>query len=72
MEAPITTPPPSLPSRKLSDEEGAQAVEYAMVGVLGAGTLGLLWKVISGTGVIDRIVQAIVAAILDLIGQWLT
>ena len=69
MEAPITMPPPSLPSRKLSDEEGAQAVEYAMVGVLGAGVLGLLWKVISGTGVIDRIVQAIVAAIIHLIEQ---
>ena len=72
MEAPIATPPPSLPSRELSDEEGAQAVEYAMVGVLGAGTLGLLWKLISGTGVLDRIVQAIVAGLLEFIGQWLS
>jgi Flp pilus assembly pilin Flp len=71
MEAPTAPPPPCLPSRKLSDEEGAQAVEYAMVGVLGAGTLGLLWKIISSSGIVERIVQALLGGLIELIGQWL-
>ena len=72
MEAPIAAPPPSLPSRKLSDEEGAQAVEYAMVGVLGAGTLGLLWKIISSSGILTIIVEALLTGLKGLIGQWIS
>jgi H+/gluconate symporter-like permease len=71
MEAPTATPPPTLPSRKLSDEEGAQAVEYAMVGALGVGSIGLLWQVISRTGILDRIIQALLSGLVELIGQWL-
>lgn len=54
----------------LSDEEGAQAVEYAMVGGLGAGLIGLLWTIISRTGLVDRIVQELLSAVVELIGSW--
>lgn len=43
----------------INDEEGAQAVEYAMIGGLGAGLIGLLWTVISRTGLVDRVVEAL-------------
>lgn len=54
----------------LSDEEGAQAVEYAMVGGLGAGLIGLLWTIISRTGLVDRIVEELLSAVVELIGSW--
>ena len=53
-----------------ADEDGAQAVEYAMVGGLGAGLIGLLWTVISRTGIVDRIVETLLTSIVDLIGTW--
>ena len=54
----------------LSDEEGAQAVEYAMVGGLGAGLIGLLWTIISRTGIVDRIVEELLSSVVELIGSW--
>ena len=54
----------------LADEEGAQAVEYAMIGGLGAGLIGLLWTVISRTGLVDRVVEALLTSLLDLVSSW--
>ncbi|MBA3372518.1 MAG: DUF4244 domain-containing protein [Euzebyaceae bacterium] len=52
------------------DEEGAQAVEYAMIAGLGAGFIGLLYKIITSTGLIDRVVQALLDALLQLVTSW--
>jgi Flp pilus assembly pilin Flp len=54
----------------LGEEDGAQAVEYAMVGGLGAGLIGLLWTVISRTGLVDRVVETLLSSLVDLVGSW--
>jgi Flp pilus assembly pilin Flp len=68
-----SAPPPDSGSTArvcLTDEDGAQAVEYAMVGGLGAGLIGLLWTIISRTGLVDRVVETLLTAVVDLIGSW--
>ena len=54
----------------LHAEDGAQAVEYAMIGGLGAGLIGLLWTIISRTEILDRVVEALLAALVELVGSW--
>ena len=54
----------------LADEDGAQAVEYAMIGGLGAGLIGLLWTVISRTGLVDRLVETLLASLVELVTSW--
>lgn len=54
----------------LDDEDGAQAVEYAMIGGLGAGLIGLLWSVISRTGLVDRVVETLLTSLVNLINSW--
>ena len=54
----------------IHDEEGAQAVEYAMIGGLGAGLIGLLWTVISRTGLLDRVVEALLSSLVELVSSW--
>lgn len=54
----------------LHDEEGAQAVEYAMIGGLGAGVIGLLWSIIKGTGLFDRLVESLLSSLVELITSW--
>lgn len=54
----------------LDAEDGAQAVEYAMIGGLGAGVIGLLWTVISRTGLVEKIVNALLTSLVDLINSW--
>lgn len=67
----IATQPPQPRGRpELADEEGAQAVEYAMIGGLGAGIIGLLWSIISRTGLFDRIVESLLSSLVELIGSW--
>ncbi len=51
-------------------EEGAQAVEYAMIGGLGAGLIGVLWAVISRTGILEKLADALLTALIDLITGW--
>ena len=60
------------PARRvdLHDEEGAQAVEYAMIGGLGAGIIGLLWSIIKGTGLFDRMVESLLTSLVELITSW--
>lgn len=58
------------PVLDLHAEDGAQAVEYAMIGGLGAGVIGLLWTVISRTGILDRVVEALLAALVELVQSW--
>jgi Flp pilus assembly pilin Flp len=60
------------PSRRVdvNEEEGAQAVEYAMIGGLGAGLIGLLWSVLSRTGLVERIVNALLSSLVDLVNSW--
>ena len=52
------------------DEDGAQAVEYAMIGGLGAGLIGLLWSILKGTGVLDKVVGALVNSLVELLTGW--
>lgn len=54
----------------LDAEDGAQAVEYAMIGGLGAGVIGLLWTIISRTGLVEKIVNALLTSLVDLINSW--
>lgn len=54
----------------LDGEDGAQAVEYAMIGGLGAGVIGLLWAIISRTGLVEKIVNALLSSLVDLINSW--
>lgn len=54
----------------LDAEDGAQAVEYAMIGGLGAGLIGLLWSIISRTGLVDRIVETLVTSLVNLLTSW--
>ncbi len=60
-------PPPGL---RPSDEDGAQAVEYAMIGGVGAGLIGLLWTIITRTGLVDRIVETLLTSLVELISSW--
>lgn len=69
MEASSQTPPASR-RVDLHDEEGAQAVEYAMIGGLGAGVIGLLWSILKGTGLIDRLVDSLLSSLVELITSW--
>ena len=75
---PHPTPPPAQqapPSRLdqllAAEEEGAQAVEYAMIGGLGAGLISLLWALLQKTGVLDKLVDTVVNGLLDLVGGWI-
>lgn len=54
----------------LDAEDGAQAVEYAMIGGLGAGLIGLLWSIISRTGLVDRLVETLMTSLVNLITSW--
>ena len=58
------------PRVDLDDEDGAQAVEYAMIGGLGAGLIGLLWTIISRTGLVDRIVETLMTSLVNLVTSW--
>ena len=51
-------------------EEGAQAVEYTMITGLGAGLLVLLWQAIERFGLVDKLVKAVVKALLELVTGW--
>lgn len=62
--------PPAARRVGLHDEEGAQAVEYAMIGGLGAGVIGLLWSILKGTGLIDRLVDSLLSSLVELITSW--
>lgn len=70
----MDNPAPATPSGRsridVHAEDGAQAVEYAMIGGLGAGLIGLLWSVLSRTELLDRIVQALLTALTDLVQSW--
>jgi len=66
--APTSTPAP--PGSRLGEEDGAQAVEYAMIGGFGAGLIGLLWTIISKTGLIDRVVETLLNSLTDLVSSW--
>ena len=68
---PAAPPAPARPAAvDLSGEDGAQAVEYAMIGGLGAGLIGLLWTVISRTGLVDKLTKAVVGSALELVRSW--
>jgi Flp pilus assembly pilin Flp len=70
MESTTLTPADDAGRLDLQAEDGAQAVEYAMIGGLGAGTIGLLWTIISRTGLFDRIVESLLSSLVDLVTSW--
>lgn len=41
-----------------------------MIGGVGAGLIGLLWAIISRTGLIDRVVESLLTALVELIKSW--
>lgn len=55
---------------RANPEEGAQAVEYAMIGGLGAGLIGLLWTLISKTGMFDKLLEALIRSLVQLLTGW--
>ena len=55
---------------RATDEEGAQAVEYAMIAGLGAGVIGLAWTAISGSGLLGRLVKVLLEALVVLVSEW--
>ena len=61
---------PAPPGRSLADEEGAQAVEYAMIGGVGAGLIGLLWTLLQRTGLLDKLTATLVESVLKLVEGW--
>ena len=67
IEAPTSSAPPG---RSLADEDGAQAVEYAMIGGVGAGLIGLLWTLLQRTGLLDKLTTTLVESVLDLVKGW--
>lgn len=66
-EATTAQPPPG---RCLSDEDGAQAVEYAMIGGVGAGLIGLLWTLLQRTGLLDKLTATLVESVVELVKGW--
>ena len=69
---PTTHPRPegSRPAIDLDTEDGAQAVEYAMIGGVGAGLIGLLWTIISRTGLLDKVAETLTTSLVELIQSW--
>jgi Flp pilus assembly pilin Flp len=55
---------------RLAEEDGAQAVEYAMIGGVGAGLIGLLWTLLQRTGLLDKVTATLVDAVVDLVKGW--
>ena len=70
MESTIQERPEEAGRLELHAEDGAQAVEYAMIGGLGAGAIGLLWSIISRMGLFDRIVETLLSSLVDLVTSW--
>lgn len=70
MDSAIAPPPPHPDELRLAGEDGAQAVEYAMIGGVGAGLIGLLWTIISRTGLLDRVVESLLTSLVELISSW--
>lgn len=58
------------PGPRLADEDGAQAVEYAMIGGVGAGLIGLLWTLLQRTGLLDKLTATLVESVLELVKGW--
>ena len=52
------------------DEDGAQAVEYAMIGGVGAGLIGVLWTLLQRTGLLDKVTATLVESVVDLVKGW--
>ena len=60
----------SAPRLRLEAEDGAQAVEYAMIGGVGAGLIGLLWTLLQRTGLLDKVTATLVDSVVDLVKGW--
>lgn len=67
LETEVAPPPRGV---DLTTEDGAQAVEYAMIGGLGAGLIALLWTILDRTRLIERVIDALVAAVVELVKSW--
>lgn len=55
---------------RLDDELGAQAAEYAMLGGVSAAACGGLVAILSNTAILEKLVKAVVSALVDSVGQW--
>ena len=55
---------------RASGEEGAQAVEYAMIAGVGASVIGLIWSFISKGDVLGKLLRVLLDALLGLIQSW--
>lgn len=52
------------------DERGAQAAEYAMLGGVSAAACGGLIAILSDSGILKKLVQAVVSALINAVGSW--
>ncbi len=53
-----------------AEEDGAQAVEYAMIGGLGAGVIGLIWTLILKSDVFGRLIDVLLNQLVKLVTSW--
>ena len=65
-----TTTNQPAPLGRLHEEKGAQAVEYAMIGGVGAGLIGLLWTLLQRTGLLDKVTATLVESVVELVKGW--
>ena len=66
----VQAPPSRIAQVCATDEEGAQAVEYAMIGGVGAALISLLWAILDKTNLIDKLLGTIIDGLLDLVTGW--
>lgn len=53
-----------------ADEDGAQAVEYAMLGGVAAAVCGALIVILRNPAVLRGIIDAVIAALVRVVGSW--
>ena len=53
-----------------AEEDGAQAVEYAMIGGLGAGLIGLIWTLLSKSDAFGRLLRVLLDHLVKSITSW--
>ena len=51
-------------------ERGAQAAEYAMLGGVSAAACGGLIAILSRTEILEKLVNAVVGALVNVVGRW--
>lgn len=56
--------------RRIAEEDGAQAAEYAMLGGVSAAACAALVAILKNPDTLGRVVEAVVGALSRVIGSW--